>query len=80
MKYKLRAECSHDVARFISATHQHLSELKMTRMKNIPDVELEFETEFPLNKVITSLKVVPDSHVMWQTVKPIDEYTGERKI
>lgn len=44
----------------------------------IPDCELEFSTRATFDEIVAALKKVPDGHVMWQTVKPIDEYTGDR--
>ena len=44
----------------------------------VPDVEFEFETNLTLDEVIEILKNVPDGHVMYQSVQPIADYTGER--
>ena len=78
MIYKLRAECSNDVVQFIQNAHSQMTNFKMQKDKELPDVEFEFETELALDEIILTLKEIEDSHVMYQTVKPIDEYTGER--
>ena len=55
-----------------------MTNFKMQKDKELPDVEFEFETELALDEIIMTLQDIDDSHVMYQTVKPIDEYTGER--
>jgi hypothetical protein len=44
----------------------------------IPDVVVTFITDSSLSEIKSKLKKVPDSHVMLETVKPINEYTGDR--
>lgn len=79
MNYKLRAECSKDVLNFLNKTHNEISSLKMIRDGGgFPDVEFEFETKLSLNKIFSILHGIEDTHVMRQTIKPIEEYTGER--
>ncbi len=76
--YKLRAECSQDVAEFIQNVHSQLKSFKMIKDDELPDVYFEFETELALDEIILTLKDIEDSHVMFQTVQPIEKYTGER--
>lgn len=78
MKYKLRAECSNDVARFIMNAHSLMTNFKMQKDDELPDVEFEFETELALDEIIMTLQDIDDSHVMYQTIQPIEKYTGER--
>lgn len=78
MIYKLRAECSNDVALFIQNAHSQMTNFKMQKDKELPDVDFEFETELELDIIVLTLKNIEDSHVMYQTLKPINEYTGER--
>lgn len=78
MKYKLRAECVMDILRIIEVAGIHMTYLKMVKHKDLPDTEFEFEIDLELSEIITILKNIPDSHVMYQTVKPIGQYTGER--
>jgi hypothetical protein len=78
MKYKLRAECSNDVAQFIMNAHSQMTKFKMQKDKELPDIEFEFETELALDEIIMTLQDIDDSHVMYQTVQPIEKYTGER--
>jgi hypothetical protein len=46
----------------------------------VPDVVVTFDTSSSLSEIKQKLREVPDSHVMLQTVKPINEYTGEREV
>ena len=78
MKYKLRAECSQDVVYFLNNVHTQLSSFSLIKDKELPDVEFEFETDLTLDEIILTLQDFDDAHVMYQTVKPIEEYTGER--
>lgn len=78
MHYKLRAECSNDVMRFIENAHGHMEGFKMERDKRFPDVDFEFESNLNLEEIISILRLIDDGHVMVQTVKPTGEYTGRR--
>lgn len=55
-----------------------MTNFKMQRDEQLPDVEFEFETELALDEIIMTLQDIDDSHVMYQTVQPIEKYTGER--
>lgn len=44
----------------------------------IPNVESEFTTRWTLEEITATLKKVTSGQVIWQTVKTIEEYTGER--
>lgn len=79
MFYKLRAECSQDVINFIANAHSQMHTFSMIKEDpSFPDCELIFETELELDEIILTLKDIDDSHVMYQTVKRLTEYTGER--
>lgn len=80
-RYKMRAECSADVGRFItqvpvnslSTNHLSISGLK------IPDMEVIFSTALSLDEVRLMIQGIEDGHVMLETVALESEYTGERK-
>jgi hypothetical protein len=78
MTYKLRAECSKDVAVFIEYAHALFTSFKMQKLDGFPDVEFEFETSLSLDDLILCLKTIVDSHVMYQTVNLLQDYTGKR--
>ena len=82
MKYKFRAECSHDALTFrdntIGLTENFTIIPQDIEGSPIPDVDVEFDSEMSLDEIIDEMREVIDGHVMLQTVKPIEEYTGER--
>jgi hypothetical protein len=78
MNYKLRAESLNDVVQFIQNEYSHMKNFNMKRDELFPDVDFEFETDLTLDEIIFKLKNINDSHVMYQTIKPINEYTGSR--
>lgn len=76
-KYKLRAECLADITKFL-ASARFLASYKIKPLNNGIDHTLEIETEASLEKIISCIALVPDSHVMLDTIKPIKQYTGKR--
>lgn len=78
MKYKLRAECSHDVVQFIVKSYSELSWFAMTSSQYTPDVEFEFETGMSYSQVLSVIEEIDDAHVMYQTINQVELYTGER--
>jgi hypothetical protein len=78
MNYKLRAESLNDVVQFIQNEYSHMKNFNMKRDELFPDVDFEFETDLTLDEIIFKLKNINDSHIMYQTIKPINEYTGTR--
>lgn len=78
MKYKLRSEGLLDVLKLIEMAGLQMTSFKMERDKDLPDCEFEFDLDLELSEVIMILKTIPDSHVMYQTVNPIGQYTRVR--
>ena len=78
MTYKMRAEGVNDVFEFVRAMVRNIKKYRIIGNTIIPDVEFEFETKKSLHIVLNTLRRIPDSHVMIETVKPISEYTGVR--
>lgn len=78
VRYKLRAECSHDVLQFLKNAIPWLSWFAMTANKCTPDVEFEFETNMTYSNILSIIESIDDAHVMYQTVNPVELYTGER--
>ena len=78
MTYKMRAEGVNDVFEFVRAMGGNIKEYRIIGNTIIPDVEFEFETKKSLHIVLKTLRQIPDSHVMVETVKPISDYTGVR--
>ena len=78
MKYKLRAECAHDVEQFIKKMEGYTWNHKVMQIKDFPDVEFTFDSEVNRERIKDILRMILDSHVMIETIKPLEEYTGER--
>lgn len=86
MLIKFRAECQHDVDRFLKIIPKDsLVSYKVKRMTlfdgvtPVLDKECEFETEnLTLDDLNDMLSHVPDSHIMQQTLALAEDYTGNR--
>ncbi len=76
--YKLRAECLIDISLFISRNTGKVSPKAAVKWEELPDHELEFESELSLEEIIRDLCDQEDAHVMYQTVQLLENYTGER--
>ena len=77
--YKLRAEGLNDFLAFLQNDMYFKMKYFTIEPTGFPDVVVTFETNSSLSEIKQKLKEVPDSHVMLETVKPINEYTGERE-
>ena len=75
--FKLRAECFQDVLILIDKLNKNLYGFRIER-DFLPDVEFEFITNLTLDEILAILDNQVDSHVMMETLRPFDEYTGER--
>lgn len=79
-RYKLRAEIIHDIVDMLTFFSPKIVRYKVYSLEQgLPDVVMEFDTELDLDTLISYLKNLPDSHVMYETLKAIDDYTGERE-
>ena len=77
-KYKLRAECNHDIDAFLGNNNQAVSILNRTMLGDMGDVELVFESTHSKDELIAILKNQSDAHVMVQTLDLEHLYTGVR--
>lgn len=77
-KYKLRAECTQDILLFIGMIIDRVKSFSMLPMPEVPDVEFEFTLDATLEELLDCLQYIDDGHVMYQTVQPIEQYTGDR--
>jgi hypothetical protein len=80
-KYKFRAECYIDVEKLLRIVrHGEIASVTIF-FDGIPDVTvlLHMDEGVQLNTVRNYMRLVEDSHVMWQTVQPEHLYTGERE-
>jgi len=78
MKYKFRAECAEDAYRFEAKNRDAILNMQITPTEGIPDVEVTIDCELKKSEIILLMKEIADGHVMYQTVLPINEYTGHR--
>lgn len=76
--YKLRAEGLNDFLAFLQKGMYFRVKSFTIEPMGIPDVVVTFETDASLSEIKSKLREVPDSHVMLETVKPVNAYTGDR--
>jgi hypothetical protein len=77
--YKFRAESLTDALYFYGASKSIHGRLITNPINEFnPDVVCIFQSKNSLETIINEMKKIQDGHVMWQTVRPIDQYTGER--
>jgi len=80
VEYRLRAECLSDFVEFLKTSIKTIGFKKYTVVQEgpFPDIEVELDSDVPLEFIRNELKKVTDGHVMVQTIALKDLYTGER--
>lgn len=78
VQYKFRAECTVDVGFFQKKLTERITTEKMDR--DLPDVWGYFTSTKPLKWLWKIAAATPDCHVIAQTLRPRDEYTGVRTL
>lgn len=79
IKYRLRAECGHDVLEFQKLAQNKIQNLESARLADCPgDRLVTFESALSVDELVAILFRGSDMHVMYQTLQPIEKYTGER--
>ncbi|NBU98098.1 MAG: hypothetical protein EBS19_07795 [Spirochaetia bacterium] len=77
--YKFRAECLPDVIQFMVHCPELIQSINVDRDERFPDcyITLQSHSEMPkiLNKI---LEMQGDVHVIFESLQPEGEYTGER--
>lgn len=74
MKYTLRAECTHDIEQF-----KHVMDGYAWNYKEaLATTSITFDCALNKERIIYRLRLIPDSHVMIETLELTQEYTGER--
>ena len=66
MKYKLRAECLHDLEQFIYKAKSY-GKIEVTWI--IPNVKYKFYSQLTLEELQDIIESIPDSHVMARSLK-----------
>lgn len=75
--YKFRAEGENDANLFYETNKAVIHNYK-TETAGTTDVIATFDSTLSLDEIIELMQNQADSHVMYETVKPISEYTGDR--
>ena len=74
-KYKFRAECYQDIiALALKLDSDNVKSIEVVEPQ-VCEIVVEKGYKKELKKAIES---VPDGHVMMETFKPVEKYTGER--
>ena len=81
--YKFRCECPFDYDRIQAACGEGMNEAKVipqfiNEILPIPDIEVEFKSTLSYEQLLRKFDGVADAHIAFQTLMPIEEYTGER--
>lgn len=80
-KYRLRAECKHDVDALARALKKRDAGAITTAAKDLrfPDCEVGVFTALSLSELREVIAGIEDGHVMLETVSAPDSYDGERR-
>ena len=79
--YGFRAECQHDINELVKVLKdQEIQHVLYTQKDEdpYPDVEGVIFSTATLEELIKITRMVPDGHIMTDTIQPIALYTGER--
>lgn len=79
--YKMRAECTADLTRFLEQVPVESFSAKHFKIQDVtlPDLVIEFSSPWQLAQIRAAMAEIIDGHVMLETVALASEYTGERK-
>jgi hypothetical protein len=75
--FSFRAEVKHDVDMFVKLCKVKKVTIKITKClctsahPDLPDREVELESENTIDELMEVLRGVDDSHVMMQTIRPV---------
>ena len=80
--YKFRCECRNDYERIQAVCGEGMIEVKIIpqfiQEIPIPDLDVEFKSTLSYEQLLRKFDKVTDAHIAFQTLMPIEEYTGER--
>jgi len=79
-QFKLRAECVVDVDEFTKILNDdgQQYEIKKSVEAPFPDVDVDIACNLDLPQMRCALELVPDGHVMLETLNYANKYTGKR--
>ena len=80
--YKFRCECRYDYEDIQAVCGEGMIEVKIIpqfiQEIPIPDLDVEFKSTLSYEQLLRKFDQVTDAHIAFQTLMPIEEYTGER--
>lgn len=77
--YKFRAECLHDVIQFMGHAPEVIQQIDVQKDERFPDCYVTLKTTSEMSEVLNKiLEMQGDVHVMFESLQPEGEYTGER--
>lgn len=81
--YAFRAECTHDIIEFqkqlLNTDYNVLNwDFSYKQSSIFPDVECEITINLEIDDLKKLMMLIPDGHILYQTLKPINEYDGVR--
>lgn len=76
--YKCRSECFGDIARWYTSLDFHPLVKDVSQTGDFSDCECIIVSCRSLNELRKTMSSVSDCHVMAETLKPVDQYTGNR--
>ena len=79
-KYKMRAECSSDLGRFLMnvTVFSFTADGLTIEGLAVPDMEATFTSNLSLSQLRSEIAKIEDGHVMLESLNYAEEYTGER--
>lgn len=76
--FKFRAECQNDVSKLMKHIPRKEFNILEKETDTLEGVTITFKTRLPIIRIMRYMGLVEDGHVMYQTISPLEKYTGER--
>lgn len=80
MRYKLRAECLADVFKFLCSYGKNVRNYVIESENLLPDCTITFDCSKRWVEIAYHLNSLEDCHVMVETLRLEEFYTGEREM
>lgn len=77
--YKFRAECLIDVIQFMGHAPELIQHIEVDKDERFPDCYVTLKSHSELSEILNKiLEMQGDVHVMFESLQPEGEYTGQR--
>ena len=77
--YKFRAECLIDVIQFMGHAPELIQNIEVDKDERFPDCYVTLKSHSEMSEVLNKiLEMKGDVHVMFESLQPEGEYTGQR--